>query len=138
MDVVPLLCLLLQAGVEVEHIAASPATVFAGQEVEVWPRIVWSPRWALTFADVKKKVQTTASSGTGTGAGSRISTQSTLVLEKPDVRVEGLLLDGALVVDGSAKPEVVSVDTCLCVPCAHERWSRSRVRCWRANIRMGH
>lgn len=30
--------------------------VFNGQEVEVWPCIVWKPKWASTFSDVKRKV----------------------------------------------------------------------------------
>ncbi|CAA2981760.1 UDP-sugar pyrophosphorylase [Olea europaea subsp. europaea] len=30
--------------------------VFNGQEVEVWPRIVWKPKWGLTFSDVRNKV----------------------------------------------------------------------------------
>ncbi|CAI9289999.1 unnamed protein product [Lactuca saligna] len=31
--------------------------VFNGQEVEVWSRVVWKPKWAVTFSDVKRKVK---------------------------------------------------------------------------------
>lgn len=29
---------------------------FNGQEVEVWPRITWKPKWGLTFSSIKSKV----------------------------------------------------------------------------------
>ncbi|KAL3592480.1 hypothetical protein D5086_011120 [Populus alba] len=35
--------------------------VFNGQEVEVWPRIVWKPKWGLTFADIRSKVSASCS-----------------------------------------------------------------------------
>nr|CAB3471334.1 unnamed protein product [Digitaria exilis] len=44
---------MLMAGAQ---IADPVVDTFNGQEVEVWPRITWSPRWGLTFKDVKEKV----------------------------------------------------------------------------------
>ncbi|CAN1761803.1 UDP-sugar pyrophosphorylase 1 [Linum perenne] len=60
--------ILKKAGVQVEDPVKEE---FNGQEVEVWPRIVWKPKWGLTFIDIKKKV-------TGT---SSISRNSTLALK---------------------------------------------------------
>ncbi|KAF6175145.1 hypothetical protein GIB67_022826 [Kingdonia uniflora] len=56
---------------------------FNGQEVEVWPRIVWEPKWALTFANVKEKVHGHCS----------ISQRSTLVIKGHNVAIEALTLD---------------------------------------------
>ncbi|XP_019175123.1 PREDICTED: UDP-sugar pyrophosphorylase [Ipomoea nil] len=63
--------------------------VFNGQEVEVWPRVVWKPKWAITFSDVKSKVS---------GSNS-ISQRSTMALKGRNIILEDLSLDGALVVD---------------------------------------
>ncbi|GBG63393.1 hypothetical protein CBR_g38016 [Chara braunii] len=88
MDVYRSNCRILrQAGVSIEDPA--PAT-FNQQQVEVWPRIVWSPRWALTYADVKEKVPE--------GGRVSISQRSTLVIDGPDVILEDLHLDGALII----------------------------------------
>ncbi|CAI0610609.1 unnamed protein product [Linum tenue] len=46
--------ILRKAGVQVEDPVKQE---FNGQEVEVWPRVVWKPKWGLTYADVKKKVK---------------------------------------------------------------------------------
>ncbi|XP_021841752.1 UDP-sugar pyrophosphorylase 1 [Spinacia oleracea] len=70
--------------------------VFNGQEVEVWPRIVWKPKWALTFSDVKRKI----------GGNCSVSQKSTMVLKGRNILVEGLSLDGALVVDSIDNAEV--------------------------------
>ncbi|XP_077236450.1 UDP-sugar pyrophosphorylase-like isoform X1 [Tasmannia lanceolata] len=63
--------------------------VFNGQEVEVWPRIAWNPKWAMTFSDVKRKV----------GGSCSISQRSTMVVKGRNVSFEGLSLDGALVIN---------------------------------------
>nr|GMD85205.1 UDP-sugar pyrophosphorylase [Ipomoea batatas] len=63
--------------------------VFNGQQVEVWPRVVWKPKWALTFSDVKSKVS---------GSNS-ISQRSTMVIKGRNIILEDLSLDGALVID---------------------------------------
>lgn len=70
--------------------------VFNGQEVEVWSRIVWNPKWGLTFSDVKNKV-----------SGSTCVTQrSTMVLKGHDIFIKSLSLDGALVLDAVDGAEV--------------------------------
>ncbi|KAJ8450335.1 LOW QUALITY PROTEIN: hypothetical protein Cgig2_004792 [Carnegiea gigantea] len=61
--------------------------VFNGQEVD--PSIVWKPKWASTFSDVKRKV----------GGNCSISQGSTMVVKGRNVSIKGLSLDGALVVD---------------------------------------
>ena len=79
----PLSC---QAGVKVDD---PVLRVFNGQEVEVWSHVIWSPKWALTFADVRSKV----------GVSCSISQKSTLVINGRNIFVEDLSLDGALVID---------------------------------------
>ncbi|VFR00245.1 unnamed protein product [Cuscuta campestris] len=64
--------------------------VFNGQQVEVWPRVVWKPKWALTFSDVKAKVR---------GNNNSISQRSTMVIKGKNVILEDISLDGALIVD---------------------------------------
>lgn len=70
--------------------------MFNGQEVEVWPRITWKPKWGLTFSDVKRKIQGSCS----------ISQRSTLVINGRNVLLEDLSLDGALVVNSMDDAEV--------------------------------
>lgn len=70
--------------------------VFNGQEVEVWPCIVWKPKWALTFSDVKRKI----------GGNCSISQRSTMVVKGRNVFIEGVSLDGALIVDSIDNAEV--------------------------------
>nr|XP_027091864.1 UDP-sugar pyrophosphorylase-like [Coffea arabica] len=69
---------------------------FNEQEVEVWPRIVWKPRWAITFAEVKSKV-----SGNNT-----VTDRSTIAIKGRDIFLEDLSLDGALLVDAVDGAEV--------------------------------
>ncbi|KAI7730494.1 hypothetical protein M8C21_003375 [Ambrosia artemisiifolia] len=81
------------AGVKVDD----PVTqVFNGQEVEVWSRVVWKPKWAVTFADVKSKVS----------GNNSVSQKSTLVIKGRDIFIEDLSLDGALIVDAVDDAEV--------------------------------
>ncbi|KAJ8459269.1 hypothetical protein OPV22_032195 [Ensete ventricosum] len=76
---------------------ADPITdVFNGQEVEVWPRITWSPRWGLTFSDVKRKVEAECS----------VSQISTLVINGQNVFLDSLSLDGTLIVNAIDEAEV--------------------------------
>nr|GEU63393.1 UDP-sugar pyrophosphorylase [Tanacetum cinerariifolium] len=85
--------ILKEAGVKVDD----PVTqVFNGQEVDVWARIVWKPKWAVTFADVKSKVR----------GDNSVSQKSTLVVKGRDVYIEDLSLDGALIVDSVDDAEV--------------------------------
>ncbi|XP_073116957.1 UDP-sugar pyrophosphorylase [Elaeis guineensis] len=85
--------ILRKAGVQ---IADPMIDVFNGQEVEVWPRITWRPKWALTYADVKRKVS----------VGCSISWKSTMVINGKNVFLDGLSLDGTLVVNAIDEAEV--------------------------------
>ncbi|CAN6173475.1 unnamed protein product [Urochloa humidicola] len=78
------------------QIADPVVDTFNGQEVEVWPRITWSPRWGLTFKDVKEKVR----------GNSSISQRSALVINGRNISIEGLLLDGTLIVNAVDEAEV--------------------------------
>ncbi|GLT55193.1 hypothetical protein SLA2020_283360 [Shorea laevis] len=70
--------------------------VFNGQEVEVWPRIAWKPKWGLTFAEIKRKV-----------CGScTISQRSTMAIKGRNIFLEDLSLDGALLIDAIEDAEV--------------------------------
>ncbi|KAK8951796.1 UDP-sugar pyrophosphorylase [Platanthera zijinensis] len=81
------------AGVKI----ADPATmVFNGQEVEIWPRITWKPKWALTFSDVQKKVK----------EGCSFSQRSTMVLNGPNFYLQGLSLDGTLIIHAVNEAQV--------------------------------
>lgn len=82
-----------KAGVQIPN---PEVQVFNGQEVEVWPRITWKPKWALTFSDVKKKVS----------SGCSISQRSTMVIKGRNVLLENLSLDGALVINAVDEAEV--------------------------------
>ncbi|PON60129.1 UTP--glucose-1-phosphate uridylyltransferase family [Parasponia andersonii] len=85
--------ILRKAGVQV----ADPVQeVFNGQEVEVWPRVTWKPKWALTYSDIKRKINGNCS----------ISQRSTMVIKGRNVFVEDLSLDGALVIDAIEDAEV--------------------------------
>ncbi|XP_050364596.1 UDP-sugar pyrophosphorylase isoform X2 [Argentina anserina] len=85
--------ILRKAGVQV----ADPVQqVFNGQEVEVWPRITWKPKWAVTFKEVKNKVS----------GNSSISQRSTLVIKGCKIFVKDLSLDGALVINVADDKEV--------------------------------
>ncbi|CAK9160369.1 unnamed protein product [Ilex paraguariensis] len=78
--------ILRKAGVKVDDPVKQ---VFNGQEVEVWPRITWKPKWAITFTEVKSKVSGSCS----------VSQKSTMVIKGRNVLVEDLSLDGTLVID---------------------------------------
>ncbi|KAK8580221.1 hypothetical protein V6N13_143340 [Hibiscus sabdariffa] len=78
--------ILQKAGVQVEDPVKQ---VFNGQEVEVWPRITWKPRWGLTFAEIKSKVSGNCS----------ISQRSTLGLKGRSILLQNLSLDGALIIN---------------------------------------
>ncbi|XP_073304684.1 UDP-sugar pyrophosphorylase-like [Primulina huaijiensis] len=73
--------------------------VFNGQEVEVWPRIVWQPKWGLTFSDIRSKF----------GGNCSITAKSTIVINGKSVYLEDLALDGALVINGTADGAEVKV-----------------------------
>ncbi|KAJ6709307.1 UDP- GLUCOSE PYROPHOSPHORYLASE [Salix koriyanagi] len=85
--------ILRKAGVQVDNPVNE---VFNGQEVEVWPRIVWKPTWGLTFADVRSKVSGNCS----------ITQRSTLAIKGQNIFVKDLFLDGALMIDSIDEAEV--------------------------------
>lgn len=70
--------------------------VFNGQEVEVWPRLTWKPKWGLTFSEIKNKVSGSCS----------VSQKSTMVIKGRNVFLEDLSLDGALIIDSVDDAEV--------------------------------
>ncbi|CAK8567416.1 unnamed protein product [Lathyrus sativus] len=70
--------------------------VINGQEVEVWPRITWKPKWGLTFSLIKSKVSGNCS----------ISQKSTLAIKGRKIFIENLAVDGALIVDAVDDAEV--------------------------------
>lgn len=85
--------ILRKAGVQI----ADPTTaVFNGQEVEVWPRITWKPKWALIFSDVKRKVN----------RGCSVSQRSTMAINGENIYLEGLSLDGTLLINAVSEAEV--------------------------------
>lgn len=84
--------ILRQAGAE---IAEPVSAEFNKQLLEVYPRIVWSPRWALTFSDIKAKVQKL-----------KVSQKSTLVVDGVDVVFQDVNVDGALVVKTAPEAKV--------------------------------
>ncbi|KAL5737397.1 hypothetical protein ACOSP7_030158 [Xanthoceras sorbifolium] len=85
--------ILKKAGVQVDDPVQQ---VFNGQEVEVWPRIVWKPTWGITFSEIKSKIRGSCS----------ISQKSTMVIKGRNVFLQDLSLDGALIVDSVDGAEV--------------------------------
>ncbi|KAK3230549.1 hypothetical protein Dsin_002430 [Dipteronia sinensis] len=85
--------ILKKAGVQVDDPVQQ---VFNGQEVEVWPRIAWKPKWGLTFSEIKNKI----------GGSCSISQKSTMVIKGSNVSLQDLSLDGTLVVDSVDGAEV--------------------------------
>lgn len=88
-----LILIVAQAGVK---IADPVVDEFNAQEVEVWPRITWSPKWAITFADVKKKVNEKCS----------VSQRSTMIIKGQNIVLDNLSLDGTLIVHAIDEAEV--------------------------------
>ncbi|KAK9828897.1 hypothetical protein WJX72_002655 [[Myrmecia] bisecta] len=73
---------------------------FNGLDVQFWPRVVWSPAFAATFADLKAKVN---------GPGVRVGSNASLVIQGRQVEVAKLDVEGALVI--KAGPDaIVKVD----------------------------
>ncbi|KAK6131485.1 hypothetical protein DH2020_034771 [Rehmannia glutinosa] len=85
--------ILRKAGVKVDDPVQQ---VFNGQEVDVWPRIVWKPKWGLTYSDIKSKVSGNCS----------ITGNSTITIKGQSIYLEDLALDGALVIDAVDGAEV--------------------------------
>lgn len=71
------------------QVADPTPAVFNGLHVDVWPLIVWTPLFAITFAQLKEKVRNLT-----------VHPNSALVVTAPDARLASLDLDGALVVQG--------------------------------------
>lgn len=78
----------MQAGVEIEE---GFNEIFNDQILEVWPHVLWIPRWAITFSDVQKKVGSAYKS-------SFISKKSTLLLHGEDIEIDNIHLEGTLVI----------------------------------------
>uniref|UniRef100_A0A7N0V1U0 UTP-monosaccharide-1-phosphate uridylyltransferase n=1 Tax=Kalanchoe fedtschenkoi TaxID=63787 RepID=A0A7N0V1U0_KALFE len=85
--------ILKKAGVQIDDPIKD---VFNGQEVEVWPRVTWHPKWGLSFTEVKKKVSANCS----------ISQPSTLVLNGRNIHLNSLSLNGALIISSVEGAEV--------------------------------
>ncbi|KAL8167588.1 hypothetical protein V2J09_009087 [Rumex salicifolius] len=85
--------ILRKAGIKVEDPKSS---VFNGQEVQVWPQIIWKPKWGVTFSDVKRKIK----------GNCCISQRSSMVINAENVFIEDLSLDGALVINSTNDAEV--------------------------------
>ncbi|KAM7279842.1 hypothetical protein ACFE04_006976 [Oxalis oulophora] len=85
--------ILRKAGIKVDDPVLDE---FNGQEVEVWPRIVWKPKWGLTFSEIKRKVS----------GSSSITQNSTLVLKGKNILLEEFSLDGALIIEAIDDAEV--------------------------------
>jgi len=88
---------LSMAGVVIEE----PVQVkFANIPLQLGPRIVLAPSFAVTFGEVKYKVK-----------GGEISNKSTLVLEGKDITIEDLELNGTLLIKAvsGAKVKIVSL-----------------------------
>jgi len=73
--------------------------VLNGQEVEVWSRITWKPKWGMIFSDIKKKVS----------GNCEVSQRSTMAIKGRNVFIKDLSLDGALIVDSIDDAEVCDV-----------------------------
>ncbi|KAH8515819.1 hypothetical protein H0E87_004310 [Populus deltoides] len=93
--------ILRKVGVQVDNPVKE---VFNGQEVEVWPRIVWKPTWGLTFADIRSKVSGSCS----------ITQRSTMAIKGRNIFVKDLSLDGALVIDSIDEAEVCLENELMC------------------------
>ncbi|XP_073035938.1 UDP-sugar pyrophosphorylase-like [Primulina eburnea] len=77
--------ILRKAGVKVDDPIRH---VFNGQEVEVWPRIVWKPKWGLTISSIRSKISGNCS----------VSQKSSMIINGQNIYLEDLCLDGALVI----------------------------------------
>ncbi|CAK7346901.1 unnamed protein product [Dovyalis caffra] len=92
------------------HVGNPINEVFNGQEVEVWPRIVWKPKWGLTFVEIRSKVSGSCS----------ITQRSSMAIKGRNIFVKDLSLDGALVVDSIDEAEYssnsnVDADVLICL-----------------------
>lgn len=85
-----------QAGAQIED---PVLRTYNGQDVEVWSRVIWSPGWAPTFSDIKRKM---------TGRW-KISQPSTLVLDGEDIEIHDLSLDGALIIHAVQGAKVLAL-----------------------------
>lgn len=98
----------MQAGVE---IAAPKVETFNGQEVEVWPRIVWTPEWGLTCSDIKNKLRGICS----------VSQKSTLVLDGKHIILDSVTLNGTLVVTAVENAKVTFYPQKALILCVNGR-----------------
>eukprot|EP00238_Polyblepharides_amylifera_P006803 CAMPEP_0196597826 /NCGR_PEP_ID=MMETSP1081-20130531/93190_1 /TAXON_ID=36882 /ORGANISM="Pyramimonas amylifera, Strain CCMP720" /LENGTH=194 /DNA_ID=CAMNT_0041923363 /DNA_START=225 /DNA_END=809 /DNA_ORIENTATION=- len=79
--------ILSMIGAEIE---APQDVTFNGTTLKQHPSIVWSPSWAVTLSQMRSKLLSPANIS--------ISQRSSLVLEGVNITIQGLHLDGALVI----------------------------------------
>ncbi|VVB15635.1 unnamed protein product [Arabis nemorensis] len=84
---------IVQAGVRVEEPVKQ---VLNSQEVEVWSLITWKLKWGMIFSDIKMKVS----------GNCEVSERSMMAIMGRNVFIEGLTLDGALIIDSVDDAEV--------------------------------
>jgi UDP-sugar pyrophosphorylase len=101
LDVYHVNCNMLKT-IGVEVASPSPAPEFNGLKgLEMWPRVCWSPLWAVTFQDLKDKIPPTYTSTRGLEIGK----DSVLVIKAKDAVIKGLKVgDGAAAVIVESKP----------------------------------
>ncbi|XP_051123833.1 UDP-sugar pyrophosphorylase [Andrographis paniculata] len=85
--------ILRKAGVKIDDPIQQ---VYNGQEVDVWPRIVWKPKWGIAFSDIKRKI----------GENCSVTQRSTMAIKGQNIHLENLALDGALIVNAVDSAEV--------------------------------
>lgn len=75
------------------------------KDLQLWPRVVWVPSFALTFGDLEAKIN---------AKDLHIGTNTSLVIRNPDCLIKSLdMQEGALVLDGSSgKHDVEEVEIC--------------------------
>ena len=69
-----------------------------GKRWKLCNRIVWKPKWGLTFGEIRSKV----------GGSCSITQRSTMAIKGRNIFVKDLSLDGALVIDSIDEAEVCS------------------------------
>lgn len=87
--------LLKKCGADIE----GPTTAtFNGVEVEVHPRVIWTPTFAATFGELRSKVN---------GSLLKLTSNATLILEGDKCKIEDLKLNGALKIRGQWGQDIV-------------------------------
>eukprot|EP00898_Chlorokybus_atmophyticus_P004496 jgi/Chlat1/5047/Chrsp33S05056 len=87
--------ILAMAGASID---APKKATYNGIEVEVYPRILLSPDFGITFKDIKSKVVG--------GSKVKVSQKSVLVIEGEDIYLEDMNVDGALILKAAPGAKV--------------------------------